>query len=239
MLPEIVEWPYDFLVPATADVNPVPFSRSGGRTLGGIERVTRTDRGYWSIRLNDVTMRSDRHRKTWNAIRVALGGRAGLIAVPAWSLGSAPHFLEEVGKRITTKHSDKTPHSDGSPYLQTSIQMEVAAFAPLGSAVATIRIIRGTPEPSGIRFSYNHALYETGRVIEQMEHDIWRVELGTTVRMPIPAGARLEADQPTCLCHLRDDRGMDLGLSNHRIDGASVEFVEAVDYWNDLALEST
>ena len=48
-MPEILDWPTAILKPSAISANVVAFSRSGGRTLGGLERVTRTDRGFWSI----------------------------------------------------------------------------------------------------------------------------------------------------------------------------------------------
>lgn len=236
---EIIHWPYDLLVPARTQVSTSPFSRSGGRSLGGLERTVRTDRGFHRIVLEDVRLATVDQRRTWGAIDAALGGRPGLIAVPAWSHDTAPYAdpdCNRIPPLIETTHDDDTFFDDGAGYAQGHIDIEMATFAPLGATVATIRIIAGSLQPSGIRFSYQHALYRTGRVIAQVSSNTWQVELSTAIRMTIPPNAKLEADRPTCLCHLVNDDGMALGFSGFRPDTATVEFVEAVDAWNDWAI---
>jgi hypothetical protein len=99
-----------------------------------------------------------------------------------------------------------------------------------------LRIIKAAQDLSGVRFSYNNALYETGPAID-IDGDVWTVPISPTVRELIPSGSDLEFDAPTCLCHLADDRGMD--VSQDAVGKAvrpNVSFIEATDYWNDLAL---
>lgn len=234
---DYLNWPTNLLRPAKATASPVAFTRSGGRSLGGIERTTRTDRGYWRISLSDITVWSSEMRRTWNAIRTQLNGRAGIVAVPAWSFDSAPYASGQRENPILTPHEDGSTFDDGTEYLQGAIDIEMASFAPLGSTVATLKLVKAS-SASGIRFSYQHALYETGAILAQPAEDTFQVSIFPAVRQAIPANASLECDVPTCLVHLADDRGMDIDLSAGEIDAASVEFVEAVDYWNDLALEA-
>ena len=105
----------------------------------------------------------------------------------------------------------------------------------IGATVIKLRIINADANLVGVRFSYNHALYETGPVIS-VDGDIWEVPISPTVREVIPHGADLEFDRPTCLCRLTEDRGMDGGINPDHFEQRSVSFVEANDYWNDLAL---
>lgn len=134
-------------------------------------------------------------------------------------------------------HDDGTFFSDGTGYAEGAIHIEAGATAALGSSSIVLRLVAASGA-EGIRFSYQHALYETGPVIEQLAADLFRVPIFPAIRQAIPDGAWLEVDSPTCLCRLADDRGMDLELSPAEIDSGTVEFVEAVDFWNDLALES-
>lgn len=224
------------LRPARALAAQVPFSRSGGRSLGGIERVTRTDRGFWRLTLTDVTVFKPEMRRQWNIIRTMLNGRAGLISVPCWSFDSAPYVSGELERPLLLPHDDETSFGDDTLYYEGAIRIEMETFAPLGATVVTLRLVEASTA-EGIRFSYQHALYETGRLIEQVGENTYRVPIFPAIRRAIPADAWLEVDNPTCLCRLADDRGMDLELSSAQIDTATVEFVEAVDFWNDLALE--
>lgn len=215
--------------------NLVPFSRSGGRSLGGIERTTRTDRGFWQITLDQIPVHSAAQRRTWNAIRTGLGGRVGQIAVPVWATFSAPYVSGAWEPLAETTHDDGTTFDDGTSYSQGAIDVQMASFAPLGSTVVTIRLINAA-SPS-LRFSYQHALYETGPVLNEVSEGVYQVPVFPAIRMAIPAGAQLEVDEPTCLCHLAEDRGMDQQEGISILQRRSVTFVEAVDYWNDLALE--
>ncbi len=65
-------WPHAVLPPSQLMANPAPFSRSGGVSLDGVQRVTRTDRGWWKIAYKGVLLSSPAKRRCWNAIGVEL-----------------------------------------------------------------------------------------------------------------------------------------------------------------------
>lgn len=229
-----IHWPGSVLPPAEVQANLSPFTRSGGRSLGGIERTVRTDRGFWSLTLDQVPVHSRAQHRVWNAVRTQLGGRAGLIAVPAWSFKSAPYVSGDFEPDVLTSHDDGTSFDDSTLYSQGTIDIEMATFAPLGATVVTLRLIHAA-SASGIRFSYQHALYETGAIISQPTDTTFQVSIFPAIRQAIPAGSAVEVNQPTCLCRLREDAGMDISEGITPLLRQSVSFVEAVDYWNDLA----
>lgn len=233
----IIQWPICTLNPQSMGVNLVPFSRSGGRTLGGVEPATRTDLGFWAIDYGNVVLRNNRRQQwqTWQAIRQMLGGKPGLVAVPVRSALSAPYASGRYEPVVETEHDDDMPFDDDTPYTQGAISVATDGITPLGATQIRLRIINADANLVGVRFSFEHALYETGPLID-VTGDVWTVPLSTTVRATIPAGSDLEFDQPTCLCHLVEDRGMDVpqdAISRHSLP--SVSFVEATDYWADLA----
>jgi hypothetical protein len=235
---DIIEWPSCLLRPSQVSPSLVPFSRSGGRSIGGVERATRTDRGFWAIDYNGIVMQS-KHRdqwRAWNAIRTHLGGKSGYIAVRVPSSLSAPYASGSFESRGRETNDDGTPFDDGSEWQQGAISVVADTLTPIGSTIIKLRIVKAAADLAGVRFSFNHALYETGAAIET-DGDIWTVPLSTTVRELIPAGTELEFDAPTCLCKLADDRGMDI-TQDAIAKGTrpNVSFVEATDYWNDLAL---
>lgn len=234
---DILHWPAAVLPAQSTPFNPRPFSRGGGRTLGGISRSKRTDLGYWVGSYNSIVFRRDRYeqRRTWNAIRTALGGATGLVAVPVCASRDwvAPGFTDFA--QGLTPHSDDTAFDDGSEYSQGTIVLEMASFAPLGATVVTLRLIHA-PTASGIRFSYQHAMYETGLVLGTPSPGVFQVHIFPAIRRAVPQGALLEADRPTVLCHLASDSEMDVEFPVNGGARPSVNFVEAVDYWNDLAL---
>lgn len=231
---DIVVWPHKILTAREAKADLVPFSRSGGRSLGGIEPATRTDRGWWSISLSSLLLHTTAQRRTWNAIRTKLGGRAGLVAVPVWSHDSAP-FVN--GTRVfpsSVTHSDGTTFSDGTGYRQRTMVVKMADAVAIGDTSCRLEIVNAAADLAGVRFSYQHALYETGPAT-LISGSFWTVPIFPAARAAIPAGAELELDMPTCLCRLADDRGMNTSLVPSLIDDHSAAFVEAVDFWSNLA----
>jgi hypothetical protein len=232
---DFIVWPHKLLVPEECRPNIAPFSRSGGRSLGGLEPKTRTDLGFWNIDLVNIMVRYKAQRLTWNAIRQNLGGQAGLIAVPAWSRDVAPYVSGSYEEASLVPHSDGSTFSDGTLYQQGAISVVTVGDTPIGATVMKLRIIQADDSLVGSRFSFQHALYETGPAID-ITGDVWTLPVWPTVRAAIPDGSDLEFDMPTCLCHLMEDRGMDGGVNNIEFEQRTVSFVEANDYWNQKAL---
>lgn len=236
---DVLVWPASHLPPRASRVSPMPFTRSGGRSLSGLRPSVRTDRGWWSIVLTDIPVWTVAQRRTWNAIRQHLGGTAGVIAVPAWSFDSAPYAdgADHRGRSILTPHSDDAMFSDGTGYQQGRIVVRMAETVPIGATQCVLNVVHAAGDLSGVRFSYDHALYETGPAIE-IDGPLWTVPISMPCRYEIPAGAELNFDMPTCLCRLADDRGMEIDLDASDFTHASVAFVEATDVWSNLAAEA-
>lgn len=226
----VIVWPHAVLIPAEIRPNIVPFTRSGGRSIGGIEPVTRTDRGFWSIDMERVALHDRATRQTWEAISEMLGGRAGIIAVPVWSFATAPYVDGIRLEPLSLPHSDGSRFSDGSGYRQRRIIIKSADAVAIGATSIRLQIINADPNLVGVRFSYEHGLYKTGPVT-LISGDYWTVPITPAARTVIPAGADLEFDMPTCLCRLEVDRGMDAGLNANGFTDPSVSFVEATDQW--------
>lgn len=233
-MPDILHWPAGLLTPQSSPFDIVPFSRTGGRSLGGVMRSAKSDRGWWSGSYNNIIFRRTNfdQQRTWNALRVALGGTTGLIAVPVCSTALWAGYGLTFGQ--TVPHDDDTPFDDETEYSQSAVLLEMASFASLGATVVTLRLL-DLPIGGSIRFSYQHAMYETGRILAQPSATTYQVEIFPAIRAPIPADAILENEKPTVLCHLASDTAMDLDLGATRTPRPSVAFIEAVDYWNDLA----
>ncbi len=231
----VIVWPEKLLSPLECRAYLVPFTRSGGRTLGGVKPSTRTDLGHWRIDIIGVPMHGQDKRRTWDAISAYLGGSSGRIAVPAWAMDSAPYASGKEEPLIEVPHSDGSTFSDGSEYQQNAISVVSVGVTAIGATVMSMRLINGAADLAGVRFSYNHALYQTGQVVS-VEDDIWTVRITPSVRELIPAGADLEFDRPTCVCNLVEDDGMQRSMNADRFERASVSFIEDTYYWNMVAL---
>lgn len=232
-----LHWPLDVLRPAQILPNVVPFSRSGGVSLGGIERVVRTDRGWWSIAYKGIVLGSPAARRAWNAIRAKLSGRAGTLSVPVWSFDSMPWRSGAVHGHFASTNSDGSTFADGARWSTRGNIVELAEAAAIGDTSVTLRLVYGPSDLTGIRFSYDHALYETGAAID-IDGDEWTLPVFPAIRRAIPADAALEVDMPRCLVRLAADDGMDVSFNVSRADKVDVAFVEDVATWNDLAVAS-
>jgi hypothetical protein len=237
-----VIWPRGTPLPfRSLGFNPAPFSRGGLPSLGGISRKTRTDRGYWKAS-GEVMVNGMEARRTFNAIRVALAGAAGLVVVPRPACRIAPYPLID-GVRTSTQilvpFSDETTFDDGTEFSQQGgISVQMYADAPIGATSVLLQLFAGEANLVGVPFSYNHALYETGPYTALYPTaKIWAVPIFPAIRAPIPAGAALEFHQPDCLMHLATDEEMsDSDWSVSPVSFVSLNFIEATDYWNDLAV---
>lgn len=235
---DILVWPHDLLIPAECRPNLVPFTRTGGRSLGGVKPSVRTDVGFWTIDYAAILLHSRAQLRTWEAIKDLLGGSSGRIAIPIWTYRTAPHVSGDgvsYQAAPTVPHDDGTSFSDGSLYEQSSISIVTVGVTAIGATKITLRIINAGDDLSGVFFSYQHALYRTGQVIE-VEGDVWTVRISPSIVAPIPDGADLEFDLPTCLCNLDDDRGMDNGFNIDGNERVGVAFVQDTQYWNLLAI---
>lgn len=234
---EIIQWPICLLRPHSMSAIVVPFSRSGGRTLGGVEPSTRTDLGYWQISYENIFIRNSRQDqwRAWQAIRQKLAGRPGLIAVRVKSSLSAPYKSGAFEPVSSVLHDDGTSFDDGSPYSQSAISVVTDGITVIGSTQIRLRVINAANDMSGVRFSFQHALYETGPAID-VDGNVWTLPISPAVRSTIPPGADLDFDEPSCLCHLADDRGMEISqdsVSMHSFP--AISFVEATDYWANIS----
>lgn len=232
-------WPYDLLTPANPTFQVRPYSRGGGRSLGGVSRSMRTDRGYWAASYDQIVIRRNRpdQKRAWNALRVGLLGTAGLVVVPICAsnlLGGGPGVA--LG-RVLVPHDDLTPFDDLSLYSQARIYVVAGATAPLGTTIMTFKILTPMPDIAGMRFSYNHALYEIGPILAHPGADTVQAAIFPAIRQTIPANAALEFERPDCLMHLATDSEMDAAYPPGGSWLQTVNFLEAVDYWNDLALD--
>ncbi|KQY27177.1 hypothetical protein [Rhizobium sp. Root482] len=230
-------WPHDLLIPAEVRPNLVPFTRTGGRSLGGAKPSVRTDLGYWSIDYAGVLLHSRAQLRTWEAIKDVLSGSSGRIAIPVWSHQTAPR-IGATGSYIASPevpHDDDTEFSDETEYEQGEISVVAHEAVAIGATTIMLRIINAEDDLAGVLFSYNHALYRTGQVLD-VDGDVWTMRVSPSVVATIPAGASLEFDLPTCLCNLADDRGMDNGANINGNERVNVSFVQDMQYWNILAV---
>ncbi len=145
-------FPHCVLRPQQIAATVVPFTRSGGRTLGGIETATRTDLGFWVVDYSNVVMQN-RNRaqwQTWQAIRQMFGGRSGRMAIPVRPGLSAPYASGKFEPRPLMPHSDDSLFSDGSAYVQGAISVVSQGVTSVGATSIRLRIINAADNLVGV-----------------------------------------------------------------------------------------
>jgi hypothetical protein len=234
---DIYYWPDCVLRPQTVVPRPVPFTRSGGTTLGGVTPAVSTDLGFWRINYGAVTLRNKNTAqwRTWQALRTLLNGRSGLVEVPVWGRLSSPYLDGVFEPPILLPHSDDTPFSDGTMYEQLPIAIQSVGATDIGRTTITMNVIKGSLDLAGTRFGFKGALYEVGKILD-ISGSLVTVNIFPTVRELIPSGSDLNFVNPTCICRLATDSEMDIPENfvgkNAAVD---VTFEEATSYWNELA----
>lgn len=232
---DIIFWPRDLLIPKECRPNLVPFTRSGGRSIGGIMPTVRTDLGYWTIDLNGILLNTSAKMRTFEAIKSGLSGVSGRLAVPVYASRRAPYLNGEFEPLGSVPFSDDSAFDDDSEFSQGAISILSVGATPIGATSIRLRLINASGDLPGVFFSFNHALYNTGRILEQ-DGEVYSVSISPSIRELIPDGSDLEFDRPTCLCNLASDTAMSSGENVEGYDLVSVSFVEDTHFWNQLAL---
>lgn len=231
---EILVWPHDLLIPKVMVADVVPFTRSGGRTLGGLKPAYATDLGFWRVDYSGILLHRAEQKRTWDAIATYLKGSSGRIAVPVWSIDSAPYSVGLEAEDTQVLHSNGQPFSNGMGYSRSAISIISNGITGIGATVMSMRIVDGEADIAGTRFSYNHAAYKVGQILAT-EGDTVTVSITPSVAALIPHEADLEFTNPTCICNLLSDTGMKRGMRYDRIEEMSLSFVEDTKFWSDLA----
>ncbi|EPE95708.1 hypothetical protein [Rhizobium grahamii] len=232
---DMIVWPRDLLIPKECRPNIVPFTRTGGRSLGGVQPSIRTDLGFWTVELNSVLLDTPARLKTFEAIKDFLSGSAGRVAVPVYAFKRAPYETGAYEPPVEVPHDDNATLEDGTEYLQGAISAISVGTTAIGSTTIKIRVIKGGDDITGALFSVNHALYRIGQTLDRTG-DVFTVKISPTIRELIPDGADLDFDQPTCLCNLSEDTGMNSGENIEGYEFVSLSFTEDTNYWSLLAL---
>ncbi|KZL04538.1 hypothetical protein PsAD2_04621 [Pseudovibrio axinellae] len=230
-----IEWPRRLFRSQSAPAfHLVHFNRSGGQALSGVERVTRTDRGFWRAEVNDIILnaREADQWRSWHALSQSIGGRAGVVAL-SFSQWMAQKNYSAAG---VSGHADGSSFADGAGYRSSTMRAYMHETAEIGQTVVKIRVDYGIDHPAGLHFSHEWALYLCGAIRSQSDA-VFEVPISPAIRRRIPAGAELELTEPGCLMKLTDDRAMDVVMPLSRIAKVSLKFVEALEVWEELAEE--
>lgn len=229
----ILDWPYGVLNPASVSFSQRGMAIAGPQSLTNRNQVAEIDAGYWIATLKLAILDQGDQVKILRALRSRLRGGAALIRVPAMDQGQAPWPNDGPWETwyagTETLHSDDTPHSDDTGYHQDSIDVVLAAeLAYRGNQVAAT-INRAGTIGGGELFSINDRLHLIENVLtESPTAPTWGI--WPPIREPVPAGARLNFDWPTCRMRLMSEAEMDMELGlGWQASGVQAAFLEVFD----------
>jgi hypothetical protein len=168
--------------------------------------VTTDGGGWWTADFGDMPVQTPMEHRALRAFASAFrGGR--IIDVP---------FVEQspLGGIAGVGFSDGATFSDGAVF-ESGLMTAVLDAAIVGSREDELRI-RVTSGPGLNPFGDMFSLYRGAdkgselhliETAEQLEADLWRVEIGPMTRQAYPAGAEVNFNDPHCAMKIDDPEG--------------------------------
>lgn len=209
MIADIV-WPSYALAPARGRVSIVCANTGGGPSMNGLEQIVASDAGYFALSMLDIHMLTNGQMQLWNQLEAVLGGRAGTALVPALDGRRAP-WPDGVTSYGAIPHGDGALFSDGTGYTQPVIDIVTNAAIAEGATTAELLVNLAGDLIGGMHFSYGERLFRIKNVVD-VTGDVWTVSLAFPAREAVPAGVRLEFDEPYFRARLATDTEMAIDI---------------------------
>lgn len=214
-------WPWDLLTPNSESWRLQGIALSGGFTVGGVTRMSRTDGGGLWVGEQSFLLSTRAKIKTARAIEAMLDGGAGQIVAWSFEKPFAPAGLEAV----SVTHSDGSAFSDDMEYSSLPAGAVTTVGAALRATTLTVTMISGSLE-GGERFSIVHPTagwrrYTVARV------DGNEITIRPPLREAVEAGSDLNFLQVGCVCRLANPDEFMGALGTDRMISATARWIEA------------
>lgn len=214
-------WPSDLLSPGSENWRLQGVALSGGFTVGGNTKLTRTDGGGLWVGEQTFLFHSREQIKAARAIEAGLDGGAGQIVAWSYEEPFAP-----LGLSISSvPHSDGTSFSDGSEYLSVPYGAVTTASAALRATSMSVTLIAGDLQ-AGERFSIIHPTkgwrrYVISRVVDNV------ITFRPPLREAVGSGTELDFLRVGCVCRLANPDEFMGALDGNHMTPATARWVEA------------
>jgi hypothetical protein len=220
-----IRWPVGVLRPQNVAFDIAPRSLAGPASVSGKTQVVSSDAGIWKATFGNLVIRDRDAVLAHRALSALLEGRLGTILIPLCrGYQPVPAGAEDAGLYDPVPHGDGTPFGDDSEYHGGVIDVTAAADAPVRAVSMTVTVDVAGDIQSGQHFSIGERLYR----VRSFATDTGILTFRPPLRELVPAGARLEFDDPVCRMRLASDDAMDLELSLRRFGSPTVNFIEDV-----------
>lgn len=236
MIPaDAIQVPVSLLKEKTNKWNLLSSTVTPGQTgTGHFPRVGMRGGGLWSATISGMWLLTDRHAKTYRAIRMLARNGVVPMVVPRRDAMLSPWPVvdgRQVMKLGALPHSDGAMFGDGAGYDQPLISALSIGPASLRSTSMTIRMVSGSPLEGGESFSIFHPtmgwrLYEIGASVQQDSGD-FIVAFGPELREDVPDGTEIEFDNPRCTMRLATPNGMDFVMETYPFAQQEMSLIEA------------
>ncbi len=227
-MPVIYDWDFR-IAPQGAAFVKRGSSVAGSPSLTGLVQTGQIDAGHWAADLVRVAATESVGLKAFRVLQGKLGGGVNFIRVPVFDDGQRP-FPIVAGVPITpvasTEYTDGARFTDGTGFLESSIDITMAADAPRGSTKIDVTVTNAGAIGGGEYFSIRDRLYIIRQVISSnggaQSWWIW-----PRLRDNILDGETLNFDRPICLMRLTSQEADDLVVDWGAWAFPDMSFVEA------------
>lgn len=188
-------------------IKPVQASSSGGLSIGGVERSTTSDAGYWIYNAT-WQIRTDDQLVFLRAMQGDTQGRSAVHFMPIYDLWRQPNQYGKarvgfLGYPKNTTHGDSTLFSDGTGYVTTYIHANVSVAAPARSTTLVWTTLAPEPTPQPSYFSIGDRLYHINRI--SRVGNVITANIYPPLRVAAAVGDRLEFDYPRGMFYNADE----------------------------------
>lgn len=225
-----LSFPYAILKAFSYRLDIVGSVISGGLTMSGQQqRVNATGGGLWSLQMDFPRFSKAEQIRAWRVIQYGSQGGVFPVNIPICDLRQAP-------RPSGWEHSARVPHSDGSPFSDTSLYASDTIISTLSAnAVLRATSIRVTFESDSIpqggeyfSLAYGEDRHELHVVLSAIlvSGDTYDLTFVPPLRAAHSAGETVTWDHPTGTFVLAAPDSMSMATEYQRFGDGSAQFVE-------------
>ncbi len=230
----MIFWP-DILAPQSVTIQAQGASRSAGRSIGGVERVTLVDAGWWTARIAFPRLKTPIHVAEYRGLLARLRGRSGTVLAPFFDCRHTPGGLQAFADPdgyANAYGAGGVPFDDDATFDDGALWGAQVVAAKLDLAVAAqateayINVISAHSIRPGHYFSIGYRAYVVCEVlaVAGTQH---RVTFWPPAREAAAALAEVQFDRPSCVMRLAADDGAWPDLQLLRFASPVLDLVEA------------
>ncbi len=233
----ITDWPAQ-LRPETIAMGEIAGRFAGPKPLGfGAGQTWASDAGTWRIRLVNIPMTDLYQRiRAWRAVRARMLTIQPVINIPLFDQIRSPRNRLRLGSGSSTTHfSDTSTFDDTTVFSGDATDCTLAADSVARSTSIRVNLFNGIALGAGDLIGFGgdgerKRAHMIGAARKEDDGTFTLLGLWPTIRLGLPAGTRVETENPMVACVLTNSAGLDLEIRLGLKAVATPEFAEAPDF---------